>query len=124
MNFLKAHIIQLDRQLLLLNDALGARMSCVLEAENALQDIIDMCKYASHRVPLDPNTIMLYAVLMYLQSFVHFLFLRNCQSTGDVRAGGVFVPTHALKSIVERAESARVRLYKNVEVSDVLIRSL
>ena len=30
--------------------------------------------------------------------------------------GGVFVSTHNLNSIIERAESARVRLYKNVEV--------
>ena len=44
------------------------------------------------------------------------LLFRSCQSSGDVRMGGVFVSTHNLNSIIERAESARVRLYKNVEV--------
>ena len=42
--FLKAQLVQLERQLLLLNDALGARMSVVLEAENAFQEIVNRCR--------------------------------------------------------------------------------
>ena len=43
---LKSQMIQLERQLLLLNDALGARMSVVLEAENSLQQIVAKVRLA------------------------------------------------------------------------------
>ena len=39
-NMLKSQMIQLERQLLLLNDALGSRMSVVLEAENSFQRVV------------------------------------------------------------------------------------
>ena len=47
---LKSQIIQLERQLLLLNDALGARMSVVLEAENSLQQIVGKVRLVVVRV--------------------------------------------------------------------------
>ena len=43
-NFLKAQMIQLERQILLLNEALGGRMGVLLEAENALQIIMEHCR--------------------------------------------------------------------------------
>ncbi|KAK2142827.1 hypothetical protein LSH36_909g00018 [Paralvinella palmiformis] len=81
-NFLKAQMVQLERQILLLNEALSSRSSVVLNVENSLMTIGDICR--------------------------HYL-------SQDAKIGEVAIAKDDLNNILQTAESARMRLYKNIE---------
>ncbi|WAR00269.1 hypothetical protein MAR_024641, partial [Mya arenaria] len=81
-NLLKSQIIQLERQMLLLNEALSSRSEALYEVENNLQWLADTCRG-------------------YIVQ--------------EVRGSQVPVERAQLTLMVETAESARIKLYKQLE---------
>ncbi|ELT87215.1 hypothetical protein CAPTEDRAFT_194855 [Capitella teleta] len=80
-NLLKSQLIQMERQVLLLSEALSSRSAVLLEVENALMSI-------SSRVN---------------------------ELKGEGRVGAANVSKDELNQILQSAESARLKLYKNIE---------
>lgn len=79
---LKSQIIQLERQVLLLSEALSSRTETLLEVENALTWLADKCR-----------------------TFI----------TKEIKGPEVNVPRSDFTLMVETAESARIKLYKQLE---------
>ncbi|KAL3866767.1 hypothetical protein ACJMK2_044043 [Sinanodonta woodiana] len=79
---LKSQIIQLERQILLMSEALSSRSETLMEVENALISLLDKCRF-------------------YIQM--------------NVPGPEVNVARADLTRMVETAESARLKLYKNIE---------
>ncbi|XP_071104262.1 uncharacterized protein [Haliotis cracherodii] len=83
-NLLKCQLIQQERQILLLNEAVGSRAATLMEVENALSWLAD--SFRSH-------------------------------IAAEVRGTNVPVPRSDLVKMVETAESARIKLFKNIQNS-------
>ncbi|XP_061173048.1 uncharacterized protein LOC133182285 [Saccostrea echinata] len=79
---LKSQIIQLERQILLMSNAIGNRTTTLTEVENALIQIADKWR--------------------------HYIGL-------EVKGPEVSIPRCELTQMVHVAESARIKLYKNIE---------
>ncbi|XP_067666732.1 uncharacterized protein [Haliotis asinina] len=83
-NLLKCQLIQQERQILLLNDAVGNRTATLMEVENALSWLAD--SFRSH-------------------------------IAAEVKGSTVPVSRSDLVKMVETAESARIKLFKNIQNS-------
>nr|XP_022329996.1 uncharacterized protein LOC111128586 [Crassostrea virginica]XP_022329997.1 uncharacterized protein LOC111128586 [Crassostrea virginica]XP_022329998.1 uncharacterized protein LOC111128586 [Crassostrea virginica] len=81
---LKSQVIQLERQILLMSDAIGNRTATLTEVENALIQIADKWRY--------------------------YIGL-------EIKGPEVSIPRADLTQMVHIAESARIKLYKNLENS-------
>ncbi|XP_041368614.1 uncharacterized protein LOC121382960 isoform X2 [Gigantopelta aegis] len=81
-NLLKCQIIQLERQMLLLSDAIGSRTESLMEVENVLCWLADNFR-------------------LYI--------------TAEVKGPCVPVERRELTRMVESTESARIKLFKNIE---------